>query len=565
MQTDARSSRTTSTPARIGSSSIRPRRSSGGSSSRSTSTTVTTTCRCSSLRTRARATAAAERRRADAALLGPHPVRRGARRSRGPARGSRGGRAVAAGGRPGRGARDAPAHRRGLRRAARRRAGGTRGAGAAERGVRAPLRLRVRGLRRWPHARRAAAGAARAAGSHACGGARDGSAGTVRDCEGQVDAGYLRDLADLAFRMLHVVAGIAWIGASFYFIRLDLGLAPPREPREGIAGEYWGVHGGGFYHSQKYKVAPPVLPDHLHWFKWEAYTTWLSGFSLLVVLYWLDADARLVDPTVADLEPWQAAGLSAAGLVLAWLVYDLACRLLIEDRLVAIAVAALVTLSAFAASQLFAARASYLQVGAMLGTIMAANVFFVIIPAHRELVRAKEEGREPNPLPGQRAKQRSVHNNYLTLPVVFTMLAGHFPIAFGSDHAWLVLLAIFAIVAGIRHFFNRWHTGKHDWWILAAAGVAAAALAVALAPEESAPAAVPSDAVAAEIVSERCQSCHSGAGAPLGVRLETLEQMTQHAAAIERMVSSRAMPPGNATGLTDAERAQLVAWAAAHG
>jgi len=380
-----------------------------------------------------------------------------------------------------------------------------------------------------------------------------------------MDADYLRDLADLGFRMLHVVAGIAWIGASFYFIRLDLGLAPPKEPREGVAGEYWGVHGGGFYHSQKYKVAPPVLPDHLHWFKWEAYTTWLSGFSLLVILYWLDADARLVDPTVADLEPWQAAGLSAAGLVLAWLVYDLACRLLIEDRLVAIAVAALVTLSAFAASQLFAARASYLQVGAMLGTIMAANVFFVIIPAHRELVRAKEEGREPNPLPGQRAKQRSVHNNYLTLPVVFTMLAGHFPIAFGSDHAWLVLLAIFAIVAAIRHFFNRWHTGKHDWWILAAAGVAAAALAVALAPEESAPAAVPSDAVAAEIVSERCQSCHSGAGAPLGVRLETLEQMTQHAAAIERMVSSRAMPPGNATGLTEAERAQLVAWAAAHG
>jgi uncharacterized membrane protein len=380
-----------------------------------------------------------------------------------------------------------------------------------------------------------------------------------------VDADYLRDLADLAFRMLHVVAGIAWIGASFYFIRLDLGLAPPKEPREGVAGEYWGVHGGGFYHSQKYKVAPPVLPDHLHWFKWEAYTTWLSGFSLLVVLYWLDAGTRLVDPTVADLEPWQAASLSAAGLVLAWLVYDLACRLLIEDRLVAIAVAALVTVSAFAASQLFAARASYLQVGAMLGTIMAANVFFVIIPAHRELVRAKEEGREPNPLPGLRAKQRSVHNNYLTLPVVFTMLAGHFPIAFGSDHAWLVLLAIFAIVAGIRHFFNRWHTGKRDWWILGAAAVAAVALAVVLAPEDSEPASAPPDAVAQEIVSDRCQSCHSGAAAPLGVRLETLEQMTQHAAAIERMVSSRAMPPGNATGLTDAERAQLVAWAAAHG
>jgi uncharacterized membrane protein len=380
-----------------------------------------------------------------------------------------------------------------------------------------------------------------------------------------VDADYLRDLADLAFRMLHVVAGIAWIGASFYFIRLDLGLAPPKEPREGVAGEYWGVHGGGFYHSQKYKVAPPVLPDHLHWFKWEAYTTWLSGFSLLVVLYWLDAGTRLVDPTVADLEPWQAASLSAAGLVLAWLVYDLACRLLIEDRLVAIAVAALVTVSAFAASQLFAARASYLQVGAMLGTIMAANVFFVIIPAHRELVRAKEEGREPNPLPGLRAKQRSVHNNYLTLPVVFTMLAGHFPLAFGSDHAWLVLLAIFAIVAAIRHFFNRWHTGKRDWWILGAAAVAAVALAVVLAPEDVDPATVPADDEAASIAQQRCAGCHSGLGAPLGIRLTNAEQLGRHADQVKAMVEAGAMPPGNVTGMTDDERAQLVAWAAAHG
>ena len=239
-----------------------------------------------------------------------------------------------------------------------------------------------------------------------------------------MDADYLRELADLVLRLLHVVAGIAWIGASFYFIRLDLGLAPPQEPKEGVAGEYWGVHGGGFYHSQKYKVAPPQLPEHLHWFKWEAYTTWLSGFALLVVLYWLDADTRLVDPAVADLSAWQAAALSAAGLALAWLIYDLACRVLIEDRLVAVAVGALVAVSAFAAGELFAARASFLQVGAMLGTIMAANVFFVIIPAHWELVRAKQEGREPNPLPGLRAKQRSVHNNYLTLPVVFTMLAG---------------------------------------------------------------------------------------------------------------------------------------------
>ena len=380
-----------------------------------------------------------------------------------------------------------------------------------------------------------------------------------------MDTDYLRDLADLCLRMLHVVAGIAWIGASFYFIRLDLGLAPPKEPKEGVAGEYWGVHGGGFYHSQKYKVAPPRLPEQLHWFKWEAYTTWLSGFALLVVLYWLDADTRLVDPTVADLSAWQAVALSAAGLALAWLIYDLACRLLIEDRLVAIAVIALVAVSAFAAGELFAARASYLQVGAMLGTIMAANVFFVIIPAHRELVRAKQEGREPDPLLGLRAKQRSVHNNYLTLPVVFTMLAGHFPLAFGSDHAWLVLLAIFAIVAAIRHFFNRWHAGKRDWWILAAAGVAAAALAVVLAPDDVDTSKAPNDELAHAIVIDRCAPCHSGINAPLGVRLTNVQQMQEHADQIVGLVKSRVMPPGNVTAMTDAEREQLVAWAAAHG
>jgi uncharacterized membrane protein len=381
-----------------------------------------------------------------------------------------------------------------------------------------------------------------------------------------VDADYLRELGDLVLRLLHVVAGIAWIGASFYFIRLDLGLRPPEDPEDaaqGVADEYWGVHGGGFYHSQKYKVAPPKLPEHLHWFKWEAYTTWLSGFGLLVVLYWLDAKTRLVDPAVADLSAWQAAGLSAAGLALAWLAYDAACRLLRDDRAVAAAVAVLVTLSAYAAGELFAARAAFLQVGAMLGTIMAANVFFVIIPAHWELVRAKQQGRDPDPTPSLRAKQRSVHNNYLTLPVVFTMLAGHFPLAFGSDHAWLVLLAIFALVAAIRHFFNRWHTGRREWWILAAAAAGAVVLAVVLAPEDVATANVPSDAVARRIVGQRCAGCHSGVSAPNGVRLETLADMKRHAATIEAMVSSRAMPPGNATGLTDDERAQLVAWAAA--
>ena len=382
-----------------------------------------------------------------------------------------------------------------------------------------------------------------------------------------MDADYLRDVADLVLRLLHVVAGIAWIGASFYFIRLDLGLQPadPDDAARGVAGEYWGVHGGGFYHSQKYKVAPPKLPEHLHWFKWEAYTTWLSGFALLVVLYWLDAETRLVDPAVADLSAWQAAGLSAAGLALAWLAYDLACRVLRDDRLVAVAVAVLVTFSAFAAGELFSARASFLQVGAMLGTIMAANVFFVIIPAHWELVRAKQEGREPDPTPGLRAKQRSVHNNYLTLPVVFTMLAGHFPIAFGHDRAWLVLLAIFALVAAIRHFFNLWHVGKRPWWILAAATAGAVVLAFVLAPEDVETVDLASDGEAAAIVAQRCGVCHSGVSAPLGIELLGVAQIKRYAREIEAQVSSGAMPPGNATNLTDEERAKLVAWASAAG
>ena len=382
-----------------------------------------------------------------------------------------------------------------------------------------------------------------------------------------MDPDYLRDIADLVLRFLHVVAGIAWIGASFYFIRLDLGLAPPSERVDidkGVAGEYWGVHGGGFYHSQKYRVAPRVLPEPLHWFKWEAYTTWLSGFALLVLLYWADADTRLVDPAVSDLSAWQAIGASAGLLLGGWLVYDAACRLLRDDLAVAVTTALLVVGTAWISGGLFAARASYLQVGAVLGTIMAANVFLVIIPAHRELLRAKHEGRKPDPAPGLRAKQRSVHNNYLTLPVVFTMLAGHFPLTFGSDRAWLVLLAIFAILVVVRHFFNLMHGGRMPLWLLGVAAIGAVALAFALAPEEK-PALLDEalDAEAQEIVESRCQACHEGVSAPLGVRLETLAQMAMNAAAIQRLVEANAMPPGNATGMTAEERVILVSWAAA--
>ncbi|HJR94173.1 MAG TPA: urate hydroxylase PuuD [Gaiellaceae bacterium] len=379
---------------------------------------------------------------------------------------------------------------------------------------------------------------------------------------------YLRDVLDVLLRMLHVVAGIAWIGASFYFVRLDLALRAPkrREDAEaGVAGEFWGVHGGGLYHSQKYRLAPAEMPEPLHWFKWEAYTTWLSGFALMVVLYYFDADVRLVDAGAADLDEWQAVALSVGGIAVAWVVYDVLCRTVRSQVALAVVGTGLVALAAWGASEVFASRAAYLQVGVMLGTIMAANVFFVIIPAHRKLVAAMEEKREPDAAPLLEAKNRSVHNNYLTLPVLFTMLAGHFAFVFGADEAWLVFVVIAVLTALIRVFFNRWHAGRREWWIPAVAALGAVALAFWLRPEDagsdvSAPVAFEQ---VQPVIAERCASCHSGVSAPLGVRLETREQIGARIDDIERQaVLTEAMPPGNATGMTQAERDLLGAWIA---
>jgi len=381
---------------------------------------------------------------------------------------------------------------------------------------------------------------------------------------------YLRDVLDVLLRMLHVTAGIAWIGASFYFVRLDLSLRPPKRAEDadaGVAGEFWGVHGGGLYHSQKYRLAPPEMPEPLHWFKWEAYTTWLSGFALFVVLYYFDAELRLVDRDAAALEEWQAIALSLAGIALAWVVYDVLCRTVGRRSQAALAVVgvALVAVAAWASGELFSPRAAYLEVGVMLGTIMVANVFFVIIPAHRKLVAAMEAKREPDPAPLLDAKERSVHNNYLTLPVLFTMLAGHFAFVFSADQAWLVFVAIAVLTALVRVFFNRWHAGRRAWWIPAVATVGVVALALWLRPDEAG-----SDVngpvffvQVQPVIEERCATCHSGASAPLGVRLETREQIEARAEDIRRQaVDLRAMPPGNATGMTEKERELLAAWIA---
>ncbi len=391
-------------------------------------------------------------------------------------------------------------------------------------------------------------------------------------------ATYATEWLDLVFRWFHVTAAIVWIGTSFYFVALDNHLGTPGrevDRDEGVGGESWEIHGGGFYRIHKFRVAPPELPRPLHWYKWEAYWTWLSGFALLCVVYYTDARLRLIDPSVARLDPLGAIVISISLLVAAWLVYDAACRLLADRQpALAVTVLGLVTGTAYGIEQLYTPRAAYLQVGAMLGTVMAGNVLFVIIPGHWELVKAKKAGRDPDPKPGIVGKQRSVHNNYLTLPVLFSMLAGHFSFTYTHDHAWAVLVALMAVGAAIRHYFNRRHAGETLWWIPVGCACAIAAIAVWLRPPGTSPAqgapAVPFAQVE-QVVSMRCAQCHSQrptrpgfSAPPAGVAFDTPDEIRARAGQIEQLaVSSTVMPPGNVTEMTAAERTLLGQWIAA--
>ncbi len=387
---------------------------------------------------------------------------------------------------------------------------------------------------------------------------------------------YVTDWLDLLARWLHVIAGIVWIGTSFYFVALDSHLRSPadqRDARDGVSGEAWEIHGGGFYRVEKYRVAPRVLPAPLYWFKWEAYTTWLSGFVLFVVLYYLRADTYLVDPGVADLSEGAAVAISAGLLAAAWLVYDALCRVLARHELVlAAALAGATAATAYALTHLFSDRAVPIQLGAMLGTIMVANVLVVIIPGHRELVRAKEAGREPDAGPGVRGKQRSVHNNYLTLPVVLAMVSPHFPFVYARDDGWLILVGLMAVGAWIRLFFNLRHGGRNVWAIPVTAALAIGGIAVGIrpqgAPGDSGTEGEVSFAEVRQVVARRCVSCHSERPAnpsftapPQGVAFDTAEEIAARADAIEEQaVLSRAMPLGNATGMTEDERQLLGRW-----
>ena len=380
---------------------------------------------------------------------------------------------------------------------------------------------------------------------------------------------YALEWLHLLFRWGHLIVAIAWVGTSFYFISLDLGLVPSASPA--VLGEAWEIHGGGFYRIEKFRVAPPELPASLRWFKWEAYLTWVTGFVLLILLYYLDPYSFLIDPRVAPLEPWQAVAASLALIALGWIAYDrIAAALEKREGALALAVVALVAAVVFVSAALFGSRAAYIHVGATLGTWMAANVLFVIIPGHRELVKAKEQGREPDPIWGVRGKQRSVHNNYLTLPVLFAMISQHFPFTYGNANAPLVLLGLMAAGATAQHFLNLRHAGRADYRVLAGAGAMALGVAIAIAPV--APPGPPlSDADRASLmplITARCQPCHSrtptmpGISAPpKGLILEQPSQVRDNARRIfEQVVLTRNMPLGTQTGITDAERDLIGRW-----
>jgi uncharacterized membrane protein len=388
---------------------------------------------------------------------------------------------------------------------------------------------------------------------------------------------YWLDWLSLFGRWLHLVAGIAWIGASFYFIWLDNHLLSPTDPalvKRGVAGELWAVHGGGFYNSHKYRVAPETLPPTLHWFYWEAYTTFLSGFFLLCLLYYGQAEVYLIDPTVAALSKPTAIAIGLAFLLGGWLVYDGLCRSPVgrNPPVMAAVLVLLLSAAAWALCHLFSGRGAYIEFGAMLGTIMVANVRFVIIPGQRELVRAKQEGREPDPRHGIAGKLRSTHNTYFTLPVLFVMISHHYAMTYGAHNNWLVLIAICAAGVAIRIYFVSRHKAHERNGrtspVPAAVGVLTlAGLTLVMMPPTRSVAGNTDFARVQAIVAQRCIACHSTnptqpgfATAPNGITLDTPENILAHATQMRDQIASRAMPLGNITGITEEERAEMLAW-----
>ncbi|CAN5261212.1 urate hydroxylase PuuD [soil metagenome] len=392
---------------------------------------------------------------------------------------------------------------------------------------------------------------------------------------------YILDWLNLMVRWLHLITGIAWVGASFYFVWLDNTIKPPKigseQDLKGVSGELWAVHGGGFYNPQKYLLAPKELPAELHWFKWEAYSTWLSGVALLIIVYYCNASAMMIDKTVADISSYQAIAIGVGAMLAAWAIYDALCRSPLGKRnlLFGLVMFLLLVAAAFVLSRWLSGRAAYIHVGAMIGSIMVGNVLMVIIPGQKKMVAAMLGGRVPDAIHGLRGKQRSVHNNYFVLPLLFIMISNHYAMTYGHAWNWLILAGFMAAGVLIRHFFNLKHKGIINWAYPAAGCGILLAVAIAIAPFPSSSSTNSSVSPAADqfgrvqaIVSQRCASCHAAhptqpgfAAAPAGILLETPAQLRQHGARVYRQaVQLKTMPLANLTRMTDAERAALGTW-----
>jgi uncharacterized membrane protein len=399
------------------------------------------------------------------------------------------------------------------------------------------------------------------------------------------DAALLLHWAEFAVRWLHVITAVAWIGSSFYFIALDLGLHRDRNLASGADGEEWQVHGGGFYHVQKYLVAPASLPDHLVWFKWESYWTWMSGFALLVLVYYLGGELFLIDPQVADLALWQAVAISLASLAFGWLVYDGLCKALIayHPTVLMVALFAVIVAMALFYVNVFSGRAALLHLGAFTASIMTGNVFFIIMPNQRVVVADLKAGRKPDPKYGKIAKQRSTHNNYLTLPVIFLMLSNHYPLAFASEFNWLIACLVFLMGVTIRHWFNTVHArkGRPHWtwgvtvvlflvvaWLSSPRAYSYDDPDAAMTPLARHYAAAEGFDDVVSIVQGRCSMCHAAEPnwpglywPPKGVILTTPAHIARQAEGIYLQAgASHAMPPGNLSGMEPHERQAIMDW-----
>ncbi len=389
--------------------------------------------------------------------------------------------------------------------------------------------------------------------------------------KGTVWEGHMMEWLNIVVRLMHITFGIAWIGASFYFVFLENALNRTKDVREELAGNLWAVHGGGFYYLEKYKVAPKTIPKHLHWFKYEAYFTWVSGFCLLFVVYYFNASALLIDKNVLDITPLQGIGIGVGSFIAAWIIYDLLCRSpLIKKGIWFTLIGFIIAIGfAYFYSHVFSGRAAYIHFGAMLGSIMVANVFFVIIPSQKAMVKAAKEGKPLNPQLGKNAGMRSLHNNYFTLPVLFVMISNHFPSTFGNDNPWLILSIITLGAAGVKHYLNLKEKGQLSIWVMPVSIVILLAAAFISAPEK--PGACNSEVSFAEvnlIIQKRCVACHSAkptddvyTAPPNGVMYDTPEEILKKKDLImQRVVITKTMPQNNKTNITQKERDMIRCW-----